>query len=1326
MQGEPSVDSSSRRSLGPAARRLVQGSAPRHNRPAKANNGRGGRGAAINAPAAGQLQPPAEVDSTNESTTTTEQRETASSRGKTVKCLRCAREHGADAETKRWGKQFVCVRCRQSGMVVKSHCDTRQLGTEAEIGYALGGFTVVTNRIPHPQPLIRTATAAAMAFSRRAFKGPMGSITSQSGSSSSSSSSSRNFSNGRTNITWVGGDPNPHMLADEHASHLRDTATAVANSRHPLPVGSMCRCGMLCNCHPASAVVFLDNPDPYVVAQYHNMGRETFVAGLNLSGVVGHLPLSAGHWTTQGNGQKVLHIVGAAGQTLVRNEEWLHGYDSFLPTAGYFLSEYGRISKGMVTQMPRYEDWIAVKDENDFANRARICDAMYNNGHKGIGIEVLLKSGIFVYRLFPLDSDVPRIGSPDYVSANQTRTAFLNGQPHFKSPSRPRDVHYDRHRLTIVSHVEDGLRVKELDKAIDVCIPRSLINHARDLSKGKARGPDLLQRVLHSLNSQAIALGVPEHETSLYTTYAAVIGMVTDVDSEIEALSILDAVMNTVPNLNATDWFKSWFNKTLTMTRAQRHDWALKAKVMRQHMSGRMRMWWTAAMFAGATFLNRMRGPANRRAFFTAVTAFLQAVRLALIRVLGGSRPLSILNAIDNYRSRLIVNTTIVPIVEEAIKRVAPGPMSLLFGFIESRGPPIDRFKMMAAKSGLHYGLAKMPYPVAVVLHSYWNHVALQEANPPLIARNAKDVLDVAYARDVRPGTVVLNNLCYSDETGQHDPGKIRAGSVVKPPMCLGRCVAKPSLILYGIGTNYAIPTTFRPCHHNEERAVSARALMPTEWSEAPRDDLSRARFLRMFSASPEFGVLMDHATLANRYLANPYFAVEAYWKEASQLLALYPEFIYIKLAEHLGMNNPEPWNFESWLKRFPGIQEAVREAAIRTAEQGYLSTVDMPAESFIKQENAVTYTPFRDNSHKEPRLIQGRSFAVKAFSGPQTLAVHKLLQKVLTGIVTYGPGLNAENIGAWYGRAIQEVSELGAGPVTVIEGDASRWDAHVHKECLGFISGFYRQLMPNETLFLDAMDVRNGRRRGRTKTGFRYSVEGTVNSGDGDTTCGNTLAHAMIFLRFFHLILAHPDSGEIASLKTLPARAILMGDDNVLVIQTDLWNKFKVLFIDNAKFSGHKFEIVERNISTAEFCSGRFYPIAGSFVFGPKPGRVIAKTFWSREFLRSHKAKAWLHGTLLSLKRSCQFIPVLRVIISLQLHLLQEPPITSVKVEVRYHTASLEHEADEETYNHMFDVYGLTKAQLDECEAWLRNNVHSLPTMVRHPVLLRMVEVDT
>lgn len=165
-------------------------------------------------------------------------------------------------------------------------------------------------------------------------------------------------------------------------------------------------------------------------------------------------------------------------------------------------------------------------------------------------------------------------------------------------------------------------------------------------------------------------------------------------------------------------------------------------------------------------------------------------------------------------------------------------------------------------------------------------------------------------------------------------------------------------------------------------------------------------------------------------------------------------------------------------------------------------------------------------------------------------------------------------------------------------EGDYSRYDGHTEIEALQAELDYYEPALSPETHETLRMKLNT---TGRSSSGVRFYHKGKMCSGLISTSFGNTIRGFMIvagYCRKFGIPLSH-------------IVVVQLGDDNIIFVKDpDEFNLKR--FIDYASMLGHKLEMVYRpDPDLAEYCSMRFWNIgSGRYVLGPKPARVLAKTF--------------------------------------------------------------------------------------------------------------------
>jgi hypothetical protein len=1096
-------------------------------------------------------------------------------------------------------------------------------------------------------------------------------------------------------------------------------------------------------------------PNPYEVLELLAGGHKVFAFGYRLHDSIGVMPGKEGWWTTtiiNDNMWRHLHIDGAKLQYDFEYPAWMHDYNSWSLSAPVDFKSVYR------------PPWASVRGGvRSFSSDLGAAIAKYHtyvkkSGFTGFHIEEKFgNDDVFFYEFTGIDVNfVPGLGprlrrANNLDRANREMTTITRGKP-------SREIFHDHKKITIYEPAW-GAQVFKPHKEEEVIVPIALVAFARSFAVNKVRDDKLFSAATLAVREEATRIGYPEKHFGGAVAAAVTIGLLEGVDMETSYLSAYAGYMNLQPGrMFSWKWWRSFYDSSANATRSQLHE-MLRAAGPRRPGIPWMLIW--VIVFALVSFIaiaiavEQHSVVRSLEAEFHGKQAMAGGLNLPNATVtrpvpeegLGGTiadpqQALELAVQATNVRvaRRLLgINEHIVPLVEESVKRLAGNHgyvIALMLSMAEAAhvGPTAQGLRLLFTKFSLHYILWLTPFPLAVFIHMWWNSSITREKKQRLRG-NFDELFASTGTATALNGVRAVMNLCQSDRLCHHEIGvEMRPTAQFQPPTKL-KCEPRESLWLYGVGLLDAIPTTFRACWHNEEKATLGRALKVVPWSASEVDEQAQKEFVHggFDEPDPYLGVSL----MKLRYDICPDAAVRVFWLETYQLREKHA-WLWPEVKAKLWDGDLRPVDFLEWKARFPQISQRLDDAH-EGVRQG-IRDLRFSAEAFIKQENAVTLTPFTDNSDKDARLIQGRNDSIKVFSGPQTLAVHKLMRAVLQLDkfhrflpVVYGPGLTAEELGQWKKESLDDVRLVSGEEAISFEGDASRWDCHVHRGMLEAQTEVYRELFPGEDNFLRAMEERHGTtRKGCTKLGARYRVTGTVFSGDGDTTSANTFGHYMIFVRVLTLMLVDKfgtrDCYSLDQALALPFRAIVMGDDMLVITSPTLLPTIRQLVEQVTTFAGHEYKFKYGHHMLGEFCSGRFYPVVdgSGYVFGPKPGRVLAKTFWSRTAYRRAKQLGWVRGVAMSLDKACAFVPVLRVLIPIILGLTDGARVIEDKQTRRHFETQEVHRADNRVWLMMYHVYGLSQQEIEECEDYLIRTVTALPISVEHPVLTRMVEIDT
>lgn len=559
------------------------------------------------------------------------------------------------------------------------------------------------------------------------------------------------------------------------------------------------------------------------------------------------------------------------------------------------------------------------------------------------------------------------------------------------------------------------------------------------------------------------------------------------------------------------------------------------------------------------------------------------------------------------------LKTVMVATSEELLRRCGPvGLVHSIILAIELVGHGDLRTLAM------HCACYGMPFIPAVVLHSSWNAVAERPGNLSHTLWHmlqGDEVLKEGY-----PGVCI-------DEAHDVWPSDLSLHAKVSQPKLEDRGRCKPRTAVWPVGptVEWTVPLVFRSCYHNEYAAVCSRVCKPGIPWDVPVSELE------------------DH------------FRV---WSEA------------YKLSVGLGFAGPTLGHVEAdlpgWLARYPVSQREKLILAYVDASGRRLNRYDRKLKSFMKIERLPSSTLASAKSVKKPRLIQGRSDAVKTLTGPWFWKMGKRLAEVWNGghQLFYASGVTAEELGLWATAAEAEglvpvCNDFVAFDSSVGPGAHKTWGRQVSASgAPSVVQSIVKRRVKTPT-------------KGTTKYRVKYSKLAQVSSGDGDTSTGNTFIHGVGWVWVMDRLKV-PRSAW---------RVMMLGDDSVMAIQpryaTALRLRGPALWLELGFKIG---EELCTGWDDASFCSGYFWRVeAGVRVFGPDPRRVLSKTFWSVIEWRPSKQIKWLRGVAMGLVLDTAFVPILSDLIPAILRDLGDgPEIVRKEMWVQVHADQIhgQHEA--------------------------------------------------
>lgn len=476
---------------------------------------------------------------------------------------------------------------------------------------------------------------------------------------------------------------------------------------------------------------------------------------------------------------------------------------------------------------------------------------------------------------------------------------------------------------------------------------------------------------------------------------------------------------------------------------------------------------------------------------------------------------------------------------------------------------------------------------------------------------------------------------------------------------------------LFGVGIGFGslIPAVMRPCQANELIAVRNRqcARMP-DYDKSAFEEAA-ALFVAMYPTPSQRDVVVDYQA----------------WDE---------RFPVGRRKEHAAA-------YEQWQRGVPPS-----EAELRAGK------------SFIKVEkiNKLNFTGLGE--YYDPRLISGQPDWYNVIAGPWEYAYGKLMKPLFTHTkrTFYVDGSSAAELGQWFllaheagGAAVcgddQILVIVDAPYVWYVEIDGSRHDAHMHE-------GFYRLKwsIVHKTVAVPPL-VSQVYERGQLMTsaktphGVSYKHAFRVRSGDPDTKRGNSMmAHFVAWL---------------AEREYDTKRGTIQSEAQLNEFQTGLEHKLAEQFGYEIKTK------VSNSASDVSFLSGCFYPVAGTVIWGPKVGKLLARIGWTTTRVDGQRMWTQLAGTLNSFA-AYRFLPFLRVYLNKVMSLVPEayrsqPPTERRRIDTTGITVT---EPDQELWDFFLARYGLTERDELTFSVELANAT-SLPYLVDSRVIEVLAAVD-
>jgi len=809
-------------------------------------------------------------------------------------------------------------------------------------------------------------------------------------------------------------------------------------------------------------------------------------------------------------------------------------------------------------------------------------------------------------------------------------------------------------------------------------VPKEAVDAARNAIAGKARDPHNFQTLLTQCKSICRRFNHDPGAIANAVFYTAVIAFQHDVDDEIEAL-----------------WHLQTQNEKLT-----RHNTLLSFKSDGlHHITYATAAKYTVLAFVSAILLANVAQVGRRYAHTTLSKLFNKVTGPRLAHI--------IYNAAKDTDVPNIPPPPVTTVIKQIPVQFSTFPVHVLYSYVLKASELIsDRLVEILENV---YGYVKEKVTDIV------NPTNPETGHPPWL-NPATDTITSKGRTFWTPktseaiGAKVFNHglLYYHDHCNINRLLTKTSPTAQVSTAASQVCSPKPGLLQVGPAVLGLVPVISRVCQHNEMLAINNRCL--TE--RPPFDKAAWSEFSREYK--------------------------KLYTLEESE---------YMKNGQ---LHEPE---FEDWLKRFPvKRREQLREGRIAYYEIGK-AAANIINKCFEKREPVLKCRPEGIEDY-EPRLIQGRLPTYQAMTGPITYAATKHLSHIWgarnnqcmvwkygkldyvpgteipmasTKHVTYTGGLSAEALGILCQAEVEYVSAK-SGNYAIYESDVKRMDGGYWGAAIDIVNATYKWAQVPKGL-LDILGQQRSS-KGVTSLGNFFTDDGRLKSGEGNTTETNTKTN--ITIQHLALIKCEttppPKSRSSSSKLKITDRVSIkgQGDDGHNVMARGDVSRFMAKAREVWNALGWQIEDhVFHDVIFSSYLSGRFYRIGpNERKFGPKIGRIMAKTFYAKRHYSQHNAFRWLRAVVDGLMKETAFIPVLRVVFRKLDQMLSSYAPLKLPYEEKVRAERWD-EASPETFEDMCILYDLSPGDIEGLEKFIEENMTQPTCTIAHPILDRIIAVD-
>jgi hypothetical protein len=402
------------------------------------------------------------------------------------------------------------------------------------------------------------------------------------------------------------------------------------------------------------------------------------------------------------------------------------------------------------------------------------------------------------------------------------------------------------------------------------------------------------------------------------------------------------------------------------------------------------------------------------------------------------------------------------------------------------------------------------------------------------------------------------------------------------------------------------------------------------------------------------------------------------------------------ELVEAAKLMDITPLSWEEWVTRFPAAKEKRLREEKEELDEKVFTDEDWNASSlFMKREFYCEIKP--------PRPIHASNVIFNYSVGRWLIPIGEALPHLLPEWICFPIHADSVEIGRFYDE-YYENSQLATS-------DFSQYDSTQRSEALTLIVDFFRLCgVPNHVCDLMLLDTKHI--SVTTRKGFSYVCHGLRMSGRSETLLGNTVLTLSLFL--------HLTRDKINAI-------LVKGDDAVLFLKEDVHDNVYSEIREGMDNLGFITKLAASDIFDVEFCSSYFIPCVvdgiETHVLTPKPGKMLAKTFWCKNtHMKLEEMRDQYVGILKGLIHNFGFLPYFQKLYESQLYTERFESVEQYRGMYNEYTDT-EVQADYRTEIWLMEKYQLSREMLVELGEELSSN--SFPIVLSCEASSRVITTD-